>query len=132
MGKPMIDIRTLYAQTGHFTYDPGFTATGSCMSAITFIDGVKGRLTYRGYKIEELAEHSSFMESSYLLLYGELPSAHDVFSFEETVKGKMPVHERVKNIFSGFKEDDSPMAIMCTVIGSLSTFLVDKEVKKWT
>jgi len=127
----MIDIRTLYAQTGHFTYDPGFTATGSCMSAITFIDGEKGRLTYRGYKIEELAEKSSFMEVCYLLLYGELPSEHDLYSFEEAVKTKMLCHERVKNIFSGFKEDDPPMAIMCTVIGSLSTFLVDKEVQRW-
>ena len=102
------------------------------MSAITYIDGENGKLTYRGYKIEDLAEHSSFLETSYLLLYGDLPTKYDLTSFEDTVKSKMLVHERLKNIFAGFKEDDSPMAIMCTVIGSLSTFLVDKVVKEWT
>jgi citrate synthase len=123
----MIDIRSLYGKTGHFTFDPGFTATGSCVSGITFIDGGKGVLLYRGYNIEELAELSSFMECCYLLLYGELPSEHDLKVFEETVVNEMLCHERLKNMFSGFKEDDPPMAIMASVIGSLSTFLVDKD-----
>jgi citrate synthase len=127
----MIDIRTLFSQSGHFTFDPGFTATGSCTSAITYIDGGAGKLTYRGYKIEDLAEKSSFMEVCYLLLYGDLPSRIDLVKFEETVKNEMLCHERLKHMFNGFKEDDPPMAIMCSIIGSLSTFLVDKDQGEW-
>jgi len=128
----MIDIRTLFGQSGHFTFDPGFTATGSCVSGITYIDGANGRLTYRGYKIEELAEHSSFMEVCYLLLYEDLPSLHDLHMFEESVKKEMCVHAKLENMFSTFRDDAVPMAKMCTVIGSLSTFLVENDKRKWS
>lgn len=95
-GPPMIDIRTLYQKSGHFTFDPGFTATGSCASAITYIDGDKGFLSYRGYKIEDLAEKSSFTEVCYLLLYGELPSILDLKHFENALLNEMLCHERLK------------------------------------
>jgi len=88
----------LYQQSGYFTFDPGFTATGSCASAITYIDGDAGELLYRGYKIEDLAEKSTFMEVCYLLLFGDLPSVHDLLYFEEAVKKEIVCHERIKSI----------------------------------
>ena len=127
----MIDVRALHAKSGHFTFDPGFTATGSCVSGITYIDGPAGELRYRGYKIEDLSEKSTFTETCYLLLYGELPSKDDLSSFEEALLQAMMCHERIKHMFTAFKEDDHPMAIMCSVIGSLSTFLVEKDRKTW-
>ena len=102
------------------------------MSAITYIDGPAGELRYRGYKIEDLSEKSSFIEVCYLLLYGDLPSKHDLQAFEASVLQAMLCHERLKHMFDAFKEDDAPMAIMCSVIGSLSTFLVEKDKKEWT
>ncbi|CAI2364793.1 unnamed protein product [Moneuplotes crassus] len=122
LGPKMIDVRDLYAKTGMFTFDPGYTASGSCVSAITYIDGGKGQLLYRGYKIEDLAANCTFIESCFLLLYGELPTAAELSDFEERVKDEMLVHEKLKDFFKGFNPKAHPMAIMCSVIGALSSF----------
>ncbi|CAI2365162.1 unnamed protein product [Moneuplotes crassus] len=122
LGPKMLDIRDLYAKTGMFTFDPGYTASGSCVSAITYIDGGKGQLLYRGYKIEDLAANCTFIETCFLLLYGELPTASDLADFEERVKDEMLVHEKLKDFFKGFNPKAHPMAIMCSVIGALSSF----------
>jgi citrate synthase len=125
VGPRVIDIRKLYANTGYFTYDPGFTATGSTESKITFIDGDKGILLHRGYPIEELAEHSTFPEVCYLLLYGELPTKEQFEVFEHTITRHTMLHEQIANFYRGFRRDAHPMAIMCGVVGALSAFYHD-------
>ena len=125
VGPKVIDVRRLYADTSHFTYDPGFTSTGSCESKITFIDGEEGVLLYRGYPIEDLAQHSSFMEVCYLLLYGELPTVKQKEKFEHDVTYHTMLHEQLNYFFRGFRRDSHPMAIMCAVVGALSAFYHD-------
>ncbi|MTI09107.1 citrate synthase [Curvivirga aplysinae] len=125
VGPDVIDIRRLYADTGYFTYDPGFTSTGSCDSAITYIDGDEGVLLHRGYSIEDLAENSSFMEVCYLLLNGELPNADQKKEFEHTVTYHSMLHEQMMNFYRGFRRDAHPMAIMVGVVGALSSFYHD-------
>ena len=125
VGPQVIDIRKLYNDLGHFTFDPGFTATGSCESKITYIDGDKGELLYRGYPIEQLADKSDFMEVCYLLLYGELPTRDQKDNFVRTVTRHTMVHEQLSRFFSGFRRDAHPMAVMCGVVGALSAFYHD-------
>ncbi|MCH7941733.1 MAG: citrate (Si)-synthase [Proteobacteria bacterium] len=125
LGPEVIDIGKLYAKTGYFTYDPGFMATASCKSKITYIDGDKGILLYRGYPIEELAEHSDFVEVCNLLLYGELPNKQQKEKFERTVTMHTMVHEQLIYFFRGFRRDAHPMAIMVGVVGALSAFYHD-------
>jgi citrate synthase len=125
IGPKVIDIRKLYADLGHFTFDPGYTATGSCESKITYIDGDEGILLYRGYPIEQLAEHSDFMEVSYLLLYGALPTAEQKKKFERDITLHTMVHEQLTAFYRGFRRDAHPMAVMCGVVGALSAFYHD-------
>ena len=125
IGPQVLDIRKLYGQTGAFTFDPGFTSTASCESAITYIDGDEGVLLHRGYPIEQLAEHSSFMEVAYLLTEGELPSAEELKRFEYTISRHTMVHEQLLQFYRGFRRDAHPMAIMCGVVGALSAFYHD-------
>jgi citrate synthase len=125
VGPDVIDIRKLYAQTGMFTYDPGFTSTASCESALTYIDGDEGVLLHRGYSIEELSEHSSFMEVSYLLLNGELPGKAQLDEFSRTITRHTMLHEQLATFYRGFRRDAHPMAIMCGVVGALSAFYHD-------
>ena len=125
IGPDVIDVRKLYAQTGAFTYDPGFTSTASCDSAITYIDGDEGVLLHRGYPIGQLAENSSFMEVSYLLLNGELPSQAELDDFSRTITRHTMVHEQLSSFYSGFRRDAHPMAVMCGVVGALSAFYHD-------
>ena len=125
VGPDVVDIRKLYAQTGNFTYDPGFTSTASCQSAITYIDGDEGILLHRGYPIDQLAEQSSFMEVAYLLLHGELPSKGKLDSFNYTITRHTMVHEQLATFFRGFRRDAHPMAIMTGVVGALSAFYHD-------
>ncbi|WDF71828.1 citrate synthase [Novosphingobium sp. KACC 22771] len=125
VGPDVIDIRKLYAQTGAFTYDPGFTSTASCESALTYIDGDEGVLLHRGYPIGQLAENSSFMEVCYLLLNGELPSAAELDGFSRTITRHTMVHEQLSSFFKGFRRDAHPMAIMVGVVGALSAFYHD-------
>ena len=125
VGPDVIDIRKLYAATGKFTYDPGFTSTAACQSAITYIDGDEGILLHRGYPIDQLAEQSSFMEVSYLLLHGNLPSKAELDAFEYTITRHTMVHEQLATFFRGFRRDAHPMAIMCGVVGALSSFYHD-------
>ena len=125
IGSPTIDIRKLQSELGFFTYDPGFQATGSCKSDITYIDGDKGILLYRGYPIEQLAEHSNYLETSYLLMYGELPTQTQYKDFVSLIKNHTMVHEGVKQFFDGFHHDAHPMAIMVGVVGALSAFYHD-------
>ena len=125
VGPDVIDIRKLYAQTGTFTYDPGFTSTASCDSAITYIDGDQGILLHRGYAIGELAEKSSFMEVSYLLLNGELPDGPTLDTFTTTITRHTMLHEQLATFYRGFRRDAHPMAIMCGVVGALSAFYHD-------
>ncbi|MEJ5976020.1 citrate synthase [Novosphingobium sp. PS1R-30] len=125
IGPDVIDIRKLYGQTGKFTYDPGFTSTASCESALTYIDGDEGVLLHRGYPIGQLAENSSFMEVSYLLLNGELPSAQELSDFDRTITRHTMLHEQLMSFYKGFRRDAHPMAIMCGVVGALSAFYHD-------
>ena len=108
IGPDVIDIRKLYAQTGAFTYDPGFTSTSACESTITFIDGDKGELLHRGYDIDSLAGKSHYLEVCYLLLYGELPSAKQLEEFESTITHHTMLHEQMGNFFRGFRRDAHP------------------------
>ena len=124
-GPNVIDIRKLYAETGHFTFDPGFTSTASCESSITFIDGIEGQLLYRGYSIEELAKKSSFLEVSYLLLYGNLPNQEELDDFTGRITRHTMLHEQMTNFFRGFRRDAHPMAIICGVQGAMSSFYHD-------
>jgi len=125
IGPQVVDIRRLYSDLGHFTFDPGYTATGSCESKITYIDGDKGELFYRGYPIEQLAEKSDFMEVCYLLLYGELPTRDQKESFVYAITRHTMVHEQLTRFFQGFRRDAHPMAVMCGVVGALSAFYHD-------
>ena len=125
LGPDVIDIRTIYAKTGAFTFDPGFTSTSACESKITFIDGGKGQLYYRGYPIEQLAEHSDYLETCYLLLYGELPNKEQKAQFEHDITYHTLVHDQMARFFNGFRRDAHPMAMMVGVVGALSAFYQD-------
>ncbi len=125
-GEPTLNIKALPKELGYFTYDPGFTATASCSSAITFIDGGEGILRYRGYPIEQLAEKSSFLEVAYLLLNGELPSAQEFGAFKRDITYHTMVHEKLNTFMSGFHYDAHPMAMMAGVVGSLAAFYHDR------
>src|SRR5947207_1212222 len=125
VGPEVIDIRKLYNDTGMFTYDPGFTSTAACQSAITYIDGEKGILLHRGYPIDQLAQNSSFMEVSYLLLHGELPKRAELDKFAYTISRHTMLHEQLMTFYRGFRRDAHPMAIMCGVVGALSSFYHD-------
>ncbi len=124
MGPDVVDIRNM-GKHGVFTYDPGFMSTASCNSGITFIDGDKGMLLYRGYPIEQLAEHADFMEVCYLLQYGELPTADEKSSFDGIIRTHTMVHDQINNFFRGFRRDAHPMAVMVGVVGALSAFYQD-------
>ncbi len=125
LGPSVIDVRSLYGATGNFTYDPGFTSTGSCESKITYIDGDQGILLHRGYPISELAENSDFLEVSYLLLYGELPNEKQKREFDDTITQHTMVHEQINYLFRGFRRDSHPMAVMIGVVGALAAFYHD-------
>ncbi len=125
VGPDVIDIRKLYGQTGEFTYDPGFTSTAACQSAITYIDGDQGILLHRGYPIDQLAQQSSFMEVAYLLLHGDLPKKKELDEFTYTISRHTMVHEQLAMFYRGFRRDAHPMAIMCGVVGALSSFYHD-------
>ena len=124
-GPDVVDISSLYKQTDMFTLDPGFTSTASCESNITFIDGDKGILEYRGYPIDQLAEHGDFLETCYLLLYGQLPSKSQKQDFDNRVTYHTMIHEQMTRLYSGFRRDAHPMAIMVGVVGALSAFYHD-------
>ncbi len=121
-GEPTLDIQAVPKELGYFTYDPGYAATASCTSAITFIDGNQGILRYRGYPIEQLAEHSTFLEVAFLLLCGELPSATQFDEFLHDITYHSMVHEKLNTFISGFHYDAHPMAMMAGVVGSLAAF----------
>ena len=125
VGPDIIDITTLYKETGAFTFDPGFTSTASCESDITFIDGDEGVLLHRGYAIDELADKGDFLETCYLLLYGELPTKAEGDAFRQRVTMHTMVHEQMNKFYTGFRRDAHPMAIMCGVVGALSAFYHD-------
>jgi citrate synthase len=122
LGPAVVDITTLYQHTGRFTYDRGFTSTASCESKITFIDFDKGIVLYRGYPIEQLAERSTFLETAYLLIYGELPTAQQYDAFENRIVKHTMAHEQMIRFYSGFRRDAHPMAVMVGVVGALSAF----------
>ncbi len=124
-GPDVIDIGRLYREQGVFTYDPGFAATGSCDSDITFIDGEKGVLMYRGYPVEQLAEHSNFIEVAYLLLYGELPTADELEAFNTSIGRHTMLNEGMLRFFNGFRYDAHPMAVLSAVVGSMSAYYHD-------
>ena len=125
LGPEVLDVSKLYAEAGIFTYDPGFTSTGSCESKITYIDGDQGILLYRGYPIADLAEHGDFLETCYLLLYGELPTASQKADFVDRVTHHTMVHEQMSRFFQGFRRDAHPMAVMVGCVGALSAFYHD-------
>ena len=125
VGPDVVDIRTLLGKTGKFTYDPGFLSTASCRSAITYIDGDEGVLLYRGYPIEQLAEHCDFLEVCYLLIYGELPNQQQREKFVDTVTRHTMVHDQINNFFRGFRRDAHPMAVLVGTVGALSAFYHD-------
>jgi citrate synthase len=124
-GPEVIDISKLYAQTGKFTYDPGFTSTASCASTITYIDGDEGILRYRGYPIDDIAEGGDFIECCYLLLYGELPSKKQKADFEGRVTRHTMVHEQMMRFFTGFRRDAHPMSVMVASVGAMAAFYHD-------
>jgi len=125
LGPGVVDIGKLYRQAGVFTFDPGFAATASCESAITYIDGEQGILLYRGYPIEQLAERSSFLEVAYLLLHGELPDADSLQEFDHTIRTHTMLNESLLRFFNGFHHDAHPMAMISGVVGSMSAFYHD-------
>ncbi|MDK9726038.1 MAG: citrate synthase [Sterolibacteriaceae bacterium MAG5] len=125
IGPDVADIRSLYAKTGAFTFDPGFMSTASCKSSITYIDGDKGELLYRGYPIEQLAEKCDFLETCYLLLNGDLPNAKQNQDFHSVIKNHTMVHEQLTRFFQGFRRDAHPMAVLVGVVGALSAFYHD-------
>jgi len=125
IGPDVIDIRKLYGQTGKFTYDPGFMSTASCNSKITYIDGDKGELLYRGYPIEQLAVNCDFLETCYLLLNGELPNAAQKAEFENTVTRHTMIHEQMNFFFRGFRRDAHPMSVLVGTVGALASFYHD-------
>ena len=122
MGQDVIDIRTLFKMTGMFTYDPGFTSTASCSSSITYIDGEKGELRYRGYAIEDLALHKSYLEVCYLLLNGRLPTADELEAYDFEFRKRAYVHEGLKNLFYSFPDNAHPMAMLSSAVSALSAF----------
>jgi citrate synthase len=124
-GPDVVDVRKFYAETGMFTYDPGFTSTAACDSAITFIDGDKGVLLHRGYRIEDLAAKCNFMEVCYLLLHGELPTGDQLKKFDHDITYHTMLHEQMVNFYRGFRRDSHPMATMVGVVGALSAFYHD-------
>jgi citrate synthase len=125
IGPDVVDIRKLYAELGVFTFDPGYGETASCESQITYIDGDEGVLLYRGYPIEQLAEHSDFIEVCYLLMNGNLPNAAQLAEFRKGVTYHTMVHEQIRAFFNGFRRDAHPMAVMCGVVGALAAFYHD-------
>lgn len=125
IGPDVIDVRRLYAETGMFTFDPGYGATGSCVSGLTYIDGDEGILLHRGYAIEDLAEKADFLELAYLLLEGELPRPEQKEAFDTAITRHTMVHEQLSNFYRGFRRDAHPMAILCGVTGALSAFYHD-------
>jgi citrate synthase len=125
VGPAVADVRALYKNQGVFTYDPGFMSTAACQSGITYIDGDKGELMYRGYPIEQLAEGCSYLEVCYLLLFGELPNRTQLEEFENTVMDHTMVHEQVATFYHGFRPDAHPMSILCGVTGALASFYHD-------
>jgi citrate synthase len=125
IGPDVVDIRKLYADLGVFTFDPGYGETASCESQITYIDGDEGVLLYRGYPIEQLAEHSDFVEVCYLLMNGDLPNAAQLKEFRKGVTYHTMVHEQIRRFFDGFRRDAHPMAVMCGVVGALAAFYHD-------
>jgi citrate synthase len=125
LGPSVVDISSLYGRSGRFTYDPGFTSTGSCASDITYIDGDEGILLYRGYPIDQLAEHGDFLETCYLLLYGDLPTKTQKADFDNRITRHTMIHEQMSRFFTGFRRDAHPMAIMVGVVGALSAFYHD-------
>ncbi|MEZ5899500.1 MAG: citrate synthase [Hyphomicrobium sp.] len=125
IGPDVIDVGSLYRHTGCFTYDPGFTSTANCASKITFIDGDKGELLYRGYPIEQLAENTSFLSVCHLLLYGELPTNAEFINFRRTITNHTMVHEQMTRFFTGYRRDAHPMAVMVGTVGALSAFYHD-------
>ena len=125
VGPSVIDVRDLYKNTGHFTFDPGFTSTASCQSNICYIDGDKGTLLYRGYEIEKLSEKSSFLEVAYLLIRGELPNKGQFDEFSSAIKNHTMVHEQIRSFYNGFRRGSHPMAMMLGVVGALSAFYAD-------
>ena len=124
-GPSVIDVRNLYAKAGYFTFDPGFTATGSCESRVTFIDGDRGILLHRGYAIEDLVEHCDYLEVCYLLLDGQLPMAPEKEDFNRTITYHNMVHEQLAAFYRGFRRDAHPMAVLCGVTGAMSAFYHD-------
>jgi len=125
IGPDVIDIRKLYGQTGEFTYDPGFMSTAACQSAITYIDGDKGELLYRGYPIEQLAVNCDFLETCFLLLNGELPNAEQKETFSDTVTKHTMIHEQMQFFFRGFRRDAHPMSVLVGTVGALASFYHD-------
>ena len=125
IGPSVVDIGKLYASTGMFTYDPGFTSTASCESSITYIDGDEGVLLYRGYPIDQIAEQGDFLETAYLLLYGELPSPTQKKDFDYRITRHTMVHEQMARFFQGLRRDSHPMAVLCASVGALSAFYHD-------
>ena len=121
-GRPVVDIRSLPSKLGYFTYDPGFASTASCSSTITYIDGQAGVLLYRGYPIEQLAQHSSFLEICYLLLYGELPGKAQWNEFNAAIRRHTMVHEGIRRFIAGYQHDAHPMGMLVGIVGALSTF----------
>ncbi len=133
VGPQVIDISSLYKETGMFTYDPGFTSTGSCQSKITYIDGEKGILLHRGYEIEFLAANHSFLETAYLLLYGNLPDDKKKNDFIDAITTHTMLNEQISNFYKGFRDNAHPMAILCGVVGAMSAFYHDStniEIKE--
>ncbi len=124
LGQDVVDVRSLTSKN-LFTYDPGFVSTAACESKITFIDGAKGVLLHRGYPIDQLAENSDYLETCFLLLHGELPTAEEKATFVSTIKNHTMVHEQLNHFFNGFRRDAHPMAVMCGVVGALSAFYHD-------
>ena len=125
IGPDVVDVSHLYKETGAFTYDPGFTSTANCTSKITFIDGDKGELLYRGYPIEQLADNTNFLAVCYLLLNGELPTNGDFINFRRTITNHTMVHEQMTRFFTGYRRDAHPMAVMVGTVGALSAFYHD-------
>ncbi|MBK9078097.1 MAG: citrate (Si)-synthase [Hyphomicrobium sp.] len=125
IGPKVVDVSTLYKETGSFTYDPGFTSTANCTSRITFIDGDKGELLYRGYPIDQLAENTNFLAVCYLLLHGELPTNGEFINFRRTITNHTMVHEQMTRFFTGYRRDAHPMAVMVGTVGALSSFYHD-------
>jgi len=127
MGAPGVDVRSLYKQSGHFTFDPGYTSTCSTESQITYIDGGEGQLLYRGYDIEQLAEQSTSLEVAYLLIHGELPNASEFKTFKDTITNHTMLHDKVESFFNGYRRDSHPMAMLTGTVGALSGFYHDDQ-----